>query len=245
LLISRFCAFDVGALRGEVWSSRRLPFVDARTQATLWRMIVRSLVVPVAAVASFLLVACAASSGSDQPGGDSGATAGTTGTGGAAGDDGSSGAAGEAAAGGRAEGSSGTSSGSAGSSGKGGSAGASGQAAAGGKGGAGAGGTAGASGAGGEASACTLSKPYSSKDTFCNACAETHCCAEVNACLDDTRCNDDYVNCQLACALLPDSEDPAAIKACFADCGTQYPDGKQLYDAAIGCVDTQCVGICE
>ena len=92
---------------------------------------------------------------------------------------------------------------------------------------------------------CTLVANYSSEDAFCNACAESSCCTEVNGCLGDTRCNDDYVNCQLACALLPDDESPAAIKACFAQCGVDFPEGKQLYDSAIGCVDAACAGICE
>ena len=103
----------------------------------------------------------------------------------------------------------------------------------------------GANGGGGAAVACELTKPYSSKDIDCNACAEAKCCAEVNGCLDDPICDDEYVNCSLACALLPDSPEQAKIDACFADCDAQQPKGKKLYDAAIGCVEARCVGVCE
>jgi len=95
---------------------------------------------------------------------------------------------------------------------------------------------------------CTLVKPYSTKDTACNACAQSKCCAEVNACLGDKRCDDDYVNCILACALLPDDaggDASAAMTACLADCAAKSPEGKAEYDAAIGCVDTACKGICK
>ncbi|MBI2392516.1 MAG: hypothetical protein HYV09_23225 [Deltaproteobacteria bacterium] len=98
-----------------------------------------------------------------------------------------------------------------------------------------------------DAASCTLKKPYSSKDATCNACAEAKCCAEVNGCLADPRCDDHYVNCILACALLPpDAGDAgAAVDACVADCGAAHPQGKAAYDTAIGCVDTRCGGDCE
>jgi len=97
-------------------------------------------------------------------------------------------------------------------------------------------------------SSCRLSKPYSSKDEICNACAEDHCCATLNTCLDDTRCNDDYVNCILACALLPDDAG-ADVKGttddCVATCGTTYPEGRAKYDAAISCVEAACPTDCK
>lgn len=99
-----------------------------------------------------------------------------------------------------------------------------------------------------DAASCTLKKPYSSKDGDCNACAEARCCAEVNGCLADPRCDDDYVNCILACALIPpDAGDAgdAGVAACVADCGAAHPQGKAAYDAAIGCVDTRCADVCE
>ena len=96
-----------------------------------------------------------------------------------------------------------------------------------------------------DASACALSKPYSSKNVACNACAEQHCCAAVNACYADPDCDDGYVNCILACALLPDDAGDAGVAACIADCDAQYPKGKQEYDAAIGCADTQCASECQ
>jgi hypothetical protein len=115
-----------------------------------------------------------------------------------------------------------------------------------GNGGAGAGaGGAGNGGDGGAGGACLLAKPYSSQDKDCNACAEEACCAQVNGCLTDPRCDDDFVNCTLACALLPDDTDPEAIKACVADCNGQHPEGKKLYDDAIGCVDKACAKECE
>lgn len=98
-----------------------------------------------------------------------------------------------------------------------------------------------------EAATCTkLVKPFSTKNVPCNTCAETKCCAEVNGCLGDTRCDDDYVNCSLACALLPaDAGDAGAEKErCLAECGTSHPEGKARYDAAFGCVDTKCVAEC-
>lgn len=90
---------------------------------------------------------------------------------------------------------------------------------------------------------CSLVKPYSSKDKTCNDCAASHCCLEVNACLGDKRCNDDYVNCILACALLPDDAGDAG--GCISDCGTMYPAGKALYDGAIGCVEAKCPTDCK
>jgi hypothetical protein len=91
--------------------------------------------------------------------------------------------------------------------------------------------------------ACSLVKPYSSKDKVCNDCAAARCCAEVNGCLGDKRCDDDYVNCILACALLPDDAGDAG--GCISDCGTMYPAGKALYDTAIGCVEDKCPTECK
>jgi hypothetical protein len=96
-----------------------------------------------------------------------------------------------------------------------------------------------------DASACTLSKPYSSKNAACNACVEQHCCDAVNACYADLDCDDGYVNCILACALLPDDAGDAGLAACVADCDSQYPQGKQEYEAAVGCADTQCTSECQ
>lgn len=99
-----------------------------------------------------------------------------------------------------------------------------------------------------DGASCKLHAPYSSKNTLCNGCAQENCCPEVNACLDDTRCNDDYVNCELACALLPDdagADASAAAAACLANCGGNYPEGKGLWDRAIGCVDSRCASECK
>ncbi len=95
-----------------------------------------------------------------------------------------------------------------------------------------------------DASACTLTKPYSSSVPACNACAEQHCCEAVNACYADLECDDGYVNCALACALLPDDAGDAGIADCLSDCALKYPTGKQEYDAAIGCADTSCAVEC-
>ena len=95
---------------------------------------------------------------------------------------------------------------------------------------------------------CTLHKAYSSKNAACNACAQEHCCGAVNGCFDDPRCDDDYVNCILACALVPDDAGPDAgdaTGACLADCRAQYPAGKAEYDTAIGCVDGACADACK
>lgn len=99
-----------------------------------------------------------------------------------------------------------------------------------------------------DAAACKLVAPYSSKNVACNDCAQASCCAAVNACLGDTRCNDDYVNCILACALLPADAGPDAAgvaKDCVAKCGVDYPVGRAAYDAAIGCVDAACASACR
>ena len=97
-----------------------------------------------------------------------------------------------------------------------------------------------------DAGACTLTKPYSSQNAACNACAEQHCCSQVNACTADAECDDSYVNCILACALLPeDGGADAGIDPCLADCESQYPKGKAEFDAAIGCADTQCSVECQ
>jgi hypothetical protein len=110
---------------------------------------------------------------------------------------------------------------------------------------------AGTDGATSDGAACKLVKPYSSKDKTCNDCAQTQCCAEVNGCLGDTACDDDYVNCILACVLLPDDAGAdvdagdAGIPACEKRCGTQYPKGEAEYLAATGCVDTRCKTDCK
>lgn len=93
---------------------------------------------------------------------------------------------------------------------------------------------------------CKLVKAYSSKNAKCNACAEAKCCAEINGCLGDPKCDDEYVNCILACALLPaDAGDAGAeAKACIAKCGADFPVGKVAYDKAIGCADGQCGAEC-
>lgn len=187
-----------------------------------------------------LVTACASGSSTDSPdpAGTSGAAGQSAGTGGSA-----------SGAGGSAAGSGGSVAGSA-ASGKGGEQAAGSAGAAAGAGGAGAAGLAGGGGEGGggeggAAGACVLAKPYSSKDKDCNACAEEKCCAQVNACLTDKRCDEDFVNCTLACALLPDDTDPEAIKACLADCDKQFPEGKKLYDDAIGCADKACAVECQ
>ncbi len=99
-----------------------------------------------------------------------------------------------------------------------------------------------------DAASCKLLQPYSSKNVVCNDCAQARCCVAVNACLGDTRCNDDYVNCILACALLPADAGPDAAgvaKDCVAQCGVDFPVGRSEYDAAIGCVDAQCAAECQ
>ena len=96
--------------------------------------------------------------------------------------------------------------------------------------------------------ACMLHKAYSSKNAACNNCAQERCCGAVNGCFDDPRCDDDYVNCILACALLPDDAGPDAGDAtggCLADCNTKYPAGRAEYDAAIGCVEAACKDECK
>lgn len=100
-----------------------------------------------------------------------------------------------------------------------------------------------------DASTCKLTKPYSSKDTTCNACAEEQCCGPVNACYSSADCDDGYVNCIIACVLLPDDAGAdagdAGPQACLAQCGAQYPTGKALYDALSTCVETSCKSECE
>jgi hypothetical protein len=94
---------------------------------------------------------------------------------------------------------------------------------------------------------CKLQKAYSSKDVDCNTCAEQQCCDEVNGCFADKRCDDDYVNCILACALLPaDAADAGAERdRCVAECDSMHPDGKKAYDRAIGCVEMKCPTPCD
>lgn len=93
-----------------------------------------------------------------------------------------------------------------------------------------------------EETSCTLVRPYSVSDPECNECAQTACCEEVNACLNAEICDDFYVNCMLACVLDEETED---VAACIGQCDTDYPVGKALYDAAIGCVDEHCMAQCE
>ncbi len=89
--------------------------------------------------------------------------------------------------------------------------------------------------------ACTLVRPYSSSDPECNACAQAACCEEINACLLAEACDDSYVNCMLACVLEADAD----VDACIAQCDADYPEGKVLYEAAIGCADAHCAAECE
>jgi hypothetical protein len=96
-----------------------------------------------------------------------------------------------------------------------------------------------------DASSCKLLKPYSSKNVSCNQCAETKCCAEINGCLGDPKCDDDYVNCILACALLPDDAGDAGISSCLAQCAKDSPQGKAEYDVAIGCAESKCATECK
>lgn len=94
---------------------------------------------------------------------------------------------------------------------------------------------------GADGGTCALVKPYSSKNAVCNQCAQTKCCSEINGCLGDPKCDDDYVNCILACALLPDDAGAdAGTKPCVDQCGKDFPQGKAEYDVAIGCADTKC-----
>lgn len=96
-----------------------------------------------------------------------------------------------------------------------------------------------------DAPACQLQKPYSSQDADCNACAEEKCCALINACYADPDCDDGYVNCILACALLPGDAGDAGVESCLTDCAAQHPTGKAEYDAAIACADGKCGGPCS
>lgn len=93
--------------------------------------------------------------------------------------------------------------------------------------------------------ACKLSGVYSSSMPACNACAEEKCCVELNACFDAESCDDLYVNCILGCALLEEDAGKEQIDACVTECGTEYPEGKTLYDTAMGCTETQCKAACE
>lgn len=90
--------------------------------------------------------------------------------------------------------------------------------------------------------ACTLVRPYSSSNPTCNACAEKACCEPINACLLAEECDDFYVNCMLACVI---GTDAGEVDPCIAQCDADYPAGKVLYDAAIGCADTACAVECE
>ena len=89
--------------------------------------------------------------------------------------------------------------------------------------------------------ACSLIRPYSSKDPRCNACAQRGCCGEINRCLADPDCDDGYVLCLLACALGPAD---GGVKDCLAACAKSHPRGKLEYDAAIACVERSCRAEC-
>jgi hypothetical protein len=89
---------------------------------------------------------------------------------------------------------------------------------------------------------CTLVRPYSSSNAACNACAENACCEVINACLLAEVCDDFYVNCMLACVI---GTDAGEVDPCIAQCDADYPAGKVLYEAAVGCADTQCATECE
>jgi len=96
-----------------------------------------------------------------------------------------------------------------------------------------------------DAGSCKLVKPYSSKNVGCNQCAEAKCCVEINGCLGDPACDDTYVNCILACALLPDDAGDAGISLCMGQCAVDSPKCKAEYDTAIGCADTKCTIECK
>lgn len=97
--------------------------------------------------------------------------------------------------------------------------------------------------------ACTLVRPYSSKNATCNSCAQAKCCVEINACLVDPDCDMGYVDCALACAIDfdagPDAAADAGPTACLADCARQFPKGRMEYDKAIGCADRACATECQ
>jgi hypothetical protein len=95
----------------------------------------------------------------------------------------------------------------------------------------------------GDVSTCKLLKPYSTKNTVCNTCAEARCCVEINGCLGDLECDDSYVNCTLACAFAPASD--AGVSACLQQCAKDYPKGKTEYDVAIGCAESKCATECK
>ena len=69
----------------------------------------------------------------------------------------------------------------------------------------------------------------------------------MNDCLGDPRCDDDYVNCALACALLPADAGDAGAEAerCLAECAANHPEGKKRYDGTFGCIDAQCAAECN
>lgn len=101
-----------------------------------------------------------------------------------------------------------------------------------------------------DAPACKLTKPYSTKDVGCNQCAEAHCCEAVDACYADADCDDGYVNCILACVILPDdagadADTDGGVARCTAQCDAQYPDGKVEYDAITTCIEHSCATECQ
>ncbi len=100
----------------------------------------------------------------------------------------------------------------------------------------------------GDAATCKLVKPYATRDVDCNVCAERACCALINDCYENPDCDDGYVNCLLACVLLPDDAGAdggdAGVAQCTAQCAAEYPTGSAQYDALSTCVDAECASDC-
>ena len=97
-----------------------------------------------------------------------------------------------------------------------------------------------------DATPCKLTKPYATKNATCDECAEQNCCEPINVCYADLECDDTYVNCILACSLMPDPDaGDAGIAACMDDCAAQAPKGKLEYEAATGCADSKCLQQCQ
>jgi hypothetical protein len=93
--------------------------------------------------------------------------------------------------------------------------------------------------------ACKLVKSYSSSNAKCNDCVEQKCCVEMNGCLGNLECDDTYVNCILACVLMPDDGGDAGMAICMDECAKLSPKGKAEYDVAIGCADDKCGVECQ
>ena len=96
---------------------------------------------------------------------------------------------------------------------------------------------------------CKLVKPYSTKDEDCNACAEQACCKPINNCYLSSDCDDGYVNCLLACVLLPDDAGAdggdGGVAACTAECDLHFALGSAQYKALAACVDGACAALCQ